>query len=93
MNETTTPATETTEHSEHHAAPAAAVEMPKEPELTKDGLKIYPTSFLPQKSHIEPSRIPTARMSGLEIEVAHVVIFFLLTIALFYSMWKRPNKR
>jgi hypothetical protein len=81
-----------TEHATGHAAEVAP-EMPKELETTPAGLKIYPTSFLPQKSHIETSRIPTAKMSGFEIEVSHVIIFFILTIGLFYSMWKRPNKR
>jgi len=88
MNETKT---ETTEHTGHAAE--VVQEMPKEPEMTAEGLKVYPTSFLPQKSHIETSRIPTAKMTGFEIEVAHVIIFFILTIGLFYSMWKRPNKR
>jgi len=83
--------TENTEHTTEHAV--VAQELPKEPETTEAGLKIYPTSFLPQKSHIEPSRIPTAKMTGFQIEVAHVIIFFALTIGLFYSMWKRPNKR
>lgn len=68
-------------------------DMPKEPVVNADGIKIYPTSFLPVKSHMEPSRIPTAKMTGFQIEVAHVVIFFLLTYALFVGMWKRPNKR
>ena len=88
MNETKT---ENTEHATEHAV--VAQELPKEPETTEAGLKIYPISFLPEKSHMEPSRIPTAKMTGLQIEVAHVIIFFALTIALFYSMWKRPNKR
>lgn len=89
MNETKT---ENTEHTTEHTA-VVAQELPKEPEKTEAGLTIYPTSFLPEKSHIEPSRIPTAKMTGLQIEVAHVIIFFALTIGLFYSMWKRPNKR
>ena len=63
------------------------------PETTAEGLKVYPTSFLPVKSKMEPSRIPTAKMTGLQIEVIHVIIFFALTIGLFYSMWQRPNKR
>lgn len=84
MSETTTVTTETT---------TDAQAMPKELETTPGGLKVYPTSFLPEKSHIEPSRIPTAKMTGFQIEVAHVIIFFALTIGLFYSMWKRPNKR
>ncbi len=89
MNETKTETT--TEQTGHETV--VAQEMPKEQETTAEGLKVYPTSFLPQKSHIEPSRIPTAKMTGFEIEVAHVIIFFILTIGLFYSMWKRPHKR
>jgi hypothetical protein len=92
MNETKTENTEQAQNATGHAAEVVQV-MPKEPETTAEGLKVYPTSFLPQKSHMEPSRIPTAKMSGLEIEVIHVIIFFILTIGLFYSMWKRPNKR
>jgi hypothetical protein len=65
------------------------------PEATvnSQGLKVYPTSFLPAKSHMEPSRIPTAKLSGLGIEVTHVVIFLVLTVFLFIGMWKRPNHR
>lgn len=67
--------------------------LPKEPVVNADGIKIYPTSFLPAKSLMEPSRIPTAKMTGFQIEVLHVVIFFALTYMLFVGMWKRPNKR
>jgi hypothetical protein len=63
------------------------------PETNADGVKIYPTSFLPAKAHMEPSRIPTAKLSGLGIEVSHVIIFLLLTVFLFIGMWKRPGQR
>lgn len=66
---------------------------PKLPETDANGIKVYPTSFLPAKSHMEISRIPTAKMSGFEIEVSHVVIFVLLTVFLFIGMWKRPGAR
>ena len=75
-----------------HPAPAAP-ELPPEPTINADGVKIYPTSFLPVKSKMDPSRIPQEKMSGLTIEVLHVIIFFALTIGLFYSMWKKPNVR
>ncbi len=76
-----------------HAKVVVAPELPKEPEILPDGTKVYPTSFIPSKAPMEPSRIPTAQMSGFQIEVIHVVIFFALTIALFIGMWKRPNQR
>lgn len=80
-----------TTNSNHPAA--AAPELPPGPTINADGIKIYPTSFLPVKSHMDPSRIPHQKMAGLTIEVIHVVIFFVLTIGLFYSMWKKPNVR
>lgn len=67
--------------------------QPPQPEITASGVKIYPTSFVPVKAPMEPSRLPTTVMTGLQIEVIHVVIFFLLTFVLFMGMWKRPNSR
>ena len=84
--------TENTEHSTEHTA-VVAQKLPKEPEMTEAGLRIFPTSFLPEKSLMEPSRIPTAKMTGFQIEVVHVVIFFALSFFLFYTNWKRTNKR
>ncbi|MBC7712658.1 MAG: hypothetical protein H7177_04940 [Rhizobacter sp.] len=77
----------------HHAEAAPAPELPKEPTVNADGVKIYPTSFIPSKAHMDHSRIPTEKMEGLTIEVIHVIIFFVLTIGLFYSMWKKPDVR
>ncbi len=76
----------------HHPAPAP-VELPKGPTINADGVKIYPTSFLPTKSLMEPSRIPDKKMTGFTIEVIHVVIFFALIFVLFYKAWKKPNVR
>lgn len=77
---------------DHKTAPAAP-EVPPAPVVNADGVKIYPTSFLPVKSHMEPSRVPTAQLSNIQIEVIHVLVFFALTIFLFISMWKKPNVR
>lgn len=67
--------------------------LPPEPVTNENGVTIYPTSFMPAKAQMDPSRIPTALMSGLSIEVIHVVLFFLITWVLFVSMWKKPNQR
>ena len=83
--------TENTEHTTEQAV--VAQEVVKDFETTPAGLRIFPTSFLPQKSIMETSRIPTAKMTGFQIEVVHVVIFIALTFFLFYTNWKRPNKR
>jgi hypothetical protein len=80
--------TETGHHQE-----AVVVELPKGPTVNENGVMIYPTSFIPTKAHMDASRIPTEMISGLQIEVIHVIIFLILTFGLFYSMWKRPNVR
>ena len=77
----------------HHAEAPPAPELPKAPVVNADGIKIYPTSFIPSKAHMDNSRIPTEKLDGLSIEVIHVILFFILTIGLFYSVWKKPNVR
>ena len=66
---------------------------PPGPTVTAEGIKVYPTSFLPVKSQMEPSRVPKTIMTGLQIEVIHVIIFFALTFFLFIGMWKTAGKR
>jgi hypothetical protein len=92
MEQTTSSTTTTVEHAEHAEA-APVQEQPKLPETTPDGTKVYPTSFLPAKSHMEVSRIPTAKLTGFEIEVTHVVIFVLLTVFLFIGMWRKSSAK
>jgi hypothetical protein len=76
-----------------HKTTPAAPEVAPQPVINADGIKIYPTSFVPVKAHMEPSRIPTAQLSNLQIEVIHVGVFLALTVFLFISMWKKPNVR
>ncbi len=79
--------------SDTHTKAPEVPETPPAPEILPNGVKVYPTSFIPSKAPIEMSRVPTAQMSGFQIEVIHVVIFFALTVGLFIGMWKRPNQR
>ena len=67
---------------------------PKAPEpQIINGVKIYPTSYIPVKAHLQTPRIKMTEMQEWHIEAIHVVIFFALTIVLFIGMWKRPNLR
>ncbi len=75
------------------AAKTTTPPAPIEPTVTAEGIKVYPTTFLPAKSIMEPSRVPKTVMTGLQIEVIHVLIFFLLTFFLFIGMWKTAGKR
>jgi hypothetical protein len=68
-------------------------ETPPVPTVTPEGIKVYPTTFLPSKSIMEPSRTPTKTMTGFQIEVIHVIIFIVLTLALFLGMWKKAGQR
>lgn len=76
---------------DNKTAPAAPEQQL--PEVTAEGIKIYPTSFLTTKSKMEPSRVPTEQLSNIQIEVIHIIIFLALTVFLFISMWKKPNVR
>lgn len=61
---------------------------PAKPFVNERGVTVYPTSFLPTKSIMEPSRIPKTIMSGFHIELIHVVMFFAILYFLFASTWK-----
>ncbi len=62
-------------------------QLPPGPILTAEGIKVYPTSWIPMKAPLEPSRIPTAQLANLHIEVIHVIMFFLMILGLYWSMW------
>ena len=49
-------------------------------------------TFIPKKATFELPRSPEARLQGIHIELVHVVIFFVIIVGLFISMWKRPHK-
>lgn len=66
-------------------------EMPPAPVVNEQGIKIYPTSFLPQKAPLEPSRVPTAQLTNFQIEVIHIVIFALIVLVLYWSMWVKAK--
>jgi hypothetical protein len=67
---------------------------PKMPEPQMiNGVKVYPTSFIPAKAELHYPKKMLAELHVLHIEGVHVVIFFLLTFAMFIGMWKRPNLR
>lgn len=61
--------------------------MPEAPYINAQGIKVYPTSWVPQKAPLEPSRVPTAQMTNFHIEVIHIIVFLLILIALYWSMW------
>ncbi|RPJ79109.1 MAG: hypothetical protein EHM20_02265 [Alphaproteobacteria bacterium] len=76
-----------------HAAPTAVVEAtPVAPQMI-NGIKVYPTSYLPAKSVLETPRKALVEMHILHIEGIHIVMFFVITFVLFIGMWKRPNLR
>lgn len=73
-----------------HAAPSAPA--PLEPQVI-DGVKVYPTSFIPVKATLHTPKKALVEMHILHIEGIHIAFFIGLTIFLFIGMWKRPNLR
>lgn len=75
--------------------PAAHVEAPiapVEPQIL-NGVKVYPTSYIPVKAVLHLPKKPEAAMDLIHIEAVHIAVFIFLTVFLFIGMWKRPNLR
>lgn len=72
--------------------PAAAAELPAGPEVV-NGVKVYPTSFIPQKAVLHTPKKSLISMDLLHIEAIHIATFLFLTVFLFIGMWKRANRR
>lgn len=91
----TQPAAETA-----HGATATAGEAhgatynPKMPEPQMlNGVKVYPTSYIPAKAQLHYPKPMLIEMKDWHIEVVHIVVFFLVLFILFIGAWKRPNHR
>lgn len=95
-NETTsTPVAQTTAPTAQAAAPHEATTYnPKMPEpQVINGVKVYPTSYIPAKAELHFPKPMLVEMKEWHIEAVHIAVFFLVLIFLFISPWKRPNKR
>lgn len=70
----------------------APPETPPAPEVNAQGVKVYPTSFIPQKGPMEESRVPTAKLDNFHIEVVHIAVFVAIVLALYWSLWMNAKK-
>ncbi|MDO9182685.1 MAG: hypothetical protein Q7U04_09765 [Bacteriovorax sp.] len=76
---------------EHHDAPDATP-APLEPQVL-NGVKIYPTSYIPVKAVLHYPKKALVQMEIEHIEGIHIAFFIGVTIFLFIGMWKRPDLR
>lgn len=79
-----------------HAVPSheAATYNPQTPAPQMiNGVKVFPTSYIPAKAELHTPKKMMAELQDWHIEGIHIVIFFILIIVLFIGMWKRPNLR
>lgn len=74
------------------AQTTTAPKTPAEPEVNAQGIKIYPTSFLPEKASIEPVRGPTTQLTNLQIEAIHIGIFIAIILVLFGTRWRKKTE-
>ena len=91
-NTNTAPKEQLAPATEHGATPAAAAPTTREPEML-NGVKVYPTSYLPVKATLNGPKKTLVSMDLIHIEGIHIGFFILCTIFLFYGMRKRPNLR
>ncbi|MGZ3788754.1 MAG: hypothetical protein ACXVLQ_09540 [Bacteriovorax sp.] len=75
-----------------HAAEAVPTQTAPAPEMV-NGVKVFPTSYIPAKAELHTPKKALVEMEHWHIEGIHIVIFFLVTFCLFIGMWKRPNLR
>lgn len=78
--------------SEHTSNTTPVAPVAPTPEII-NGVKIYPTSYMPVRSELHAPKKMLAELQEWHIEAVHIVIFFAITIILFISKWKRPGLR
>jgi len=67
-------------------------ETPPAPVVNAQGIKVYPTSFLPTKAPMEESRVPTRKLDNFHIEVIHIALFTMIMLGLFLAQWLNARK-
>lgn len=75
---------------DHHAVEAPVA--PPEPQII-NGVKVYPTSYIPVKAVLHFPKKTLIAMELEHIEGIHIAFFLGLTVFLFIGMWKRPDLR
>ncbi|MBC7540737.1 MAG: hypothetical protein H7281_18095 [Bacteriovorax sp.] len=85
----TTPADKA--EGDHHGAVEAPT-APPGPQII-NGVKVYPTSYIPVKAVLHFPKKSLIAMELEHIEGIHIAFFLGLTVFLFIGMWKRPNLR
>lgn len=63
-----------------------------EPQIL-NGVKVYPTSFIPAKAVLHLPKKSLIAMELEHIEGIHIAFFIGLTLFLFIGLWKRPDLR
>jgi hypothetical protein len=76
---------------DHHGAAEAPI-APPGPQII-NGVKVYPTSYIPVKAVLHFPKKSLIAMELEHIEGIHIAFFLGLTVFLFVGMWKRPNLR
>lgn len=79
------------EEGAHHEA-APLVIAPPEPQII-NGVKVYPTSYIPIKAVLHYPKKLLVSMELEHIEGIHIAFFLGITVFLFIGMWKRPDLR
>lgn len=85
------PSAHAEEGAAHHEAQTYNPKMP-EPQII-NGVKVYPTSYVPARAELHLPKPMMAEMKEWHIEAVHVVVFFLVLFFLFIGPWKRPDQR
>lgn len=57
-------------------------------ETTTKNVKVYETSIVPKGEKMVPARSHEMIASSLQIEVIHIIMFFIILFGIFAGLWK-----
>ncbi len=64
-----------------------------EKDLSAKAIKTYPTSYVTTKAQLNLPKKMLVELEHWHIEAVHIVIFVLLVVGLYVTVWKKPNLR
>ncbi len=78
--------------ADHSTNAAPVAPMAPQAEIV-NGIKVFPTSYIPARAELHFPKKMMAELQEWHIEGIHIVIFLLITLGLFITKWKRPDLR
>ncbi len=60
--------------------------------MSNENVKVYETSIVPKGEVMVPARNHEMVATSLQIEIVHILVFFIILFAIFAGLWKAAVK-